>query len=433
MSKILSSIYERYEKMTNRMYLCIDLKTFYASVECQERGLDPFKTNLVVANPSRGKGAICLAITPKLKAMGIRNRCRLFEIPKQVEYQIAMPRMKLYIEYSANIYAIYLKYIAKEDIHVYSIDECFIEVTKYLKLYQMSPKQLARTIIDDVYQTTGIIATVGIGTNLYLAKIALDITAKHAPDNMGYLDEKIYQQTLWHHQPITDFWQIGSGIAKRLKKYNLYTMYDVAHFDQKLLYQEFGVTAKYLIDHAWGKEPTLIQDIKAYKPKSNSMSSSQILFEDYTYEEALLIVKEMVELKCLDLVDQHIVTNAISLTIGYSKESMKATGGSMGIDETTNSYTILVNYFTHLFKKTTNKAALIRRVAIGFHNLKEDIYESYTLFSDPVALEKEKQAQQAILKIKKKYGKNAIVKGMNLQEKATTKKRNKLIGGHNSE
>lgn len=419
--------------MTNRMYLCIDLKTFYASVECQERGLDPFKTNLVVANPSRGKGAICLAITPKLKAMGIRNRCRLFEIPKQVEYQIAMPRMKLYIEYSANIYAIYLKYIAKEDIHVYSIDECFIEVTKYLKLYQMSPKQLARTIIDDVYQTTGIIATVGIGTNLYLAKIALDITAKHAPDNMGYLDEKIYQQTLWHHQPITDFWQIGSGIAKRLKKYNLYTMYDVAHFDQKLLYQEFGVTAKYLIDHAWGKEPTLIQDIKAYRPKSNSMSSSQILFEDYTYEEALLIVKEMVELKCLDLVDQHIVTNAISLTIGYSKESMKATGGSMGIDETTNSYTILVNYFTHLFKKTTNKAALIRRVAIGFHNLKEDIYESYTLFSDPVALEKEKQAQQAILKIKKKYGKNAIVKGMNLQEKATTKKRNKLIGGHNSE
>lgn len=419
--------------MEDRIYLCIDLKTFYASVECRERNLDPMHTNLVVANPSTGKGAICLAITPKLKDMGIKNRCRLFEIPNDIKYIIAMPRMKLYIEYSANIYAVYLKYIAKEDIHVYSIDECFLDVTKYLKLYQLSAKQLAKKMIDDVFSTTGIIATVGIGTNLYLAKIALDITAKHTLDRMGYLNEQLYQETLWHHRPITDFWQVGRGIATRLEKHQMYTMYDVAHVNEKLLYQVFGINAEYLIDHAWGKEPILISDIKAYKPKSNSISSSQILHEDYQYAEALLIVKEMVEVKCLDLVDQHLVTNSISLTIGYSKETIKATGGTMKIDETTNSYHILLNYFIHLFTKTTNKTYPIRRVSIGFHNVKDELYESYNLFTDTKELQKEKQVQEAILKIKKKYGKNAIVKGMNLQKKATTRKRNTMIGGHNGE
>lgn len=419
--------------MEDRIYLCIDLKTFYASVECKERNLDPLQTNLVVANPSTGKGAICLAITPKLKAMGIRNRCRLFEIPNDVEYITAMPRMKLYIEYSANIYAVYLKYIAKEDIHVYSIDECFLDITKYLKLYHVTAKQLANKIMQDVFDTTGIIATAGIGTNLYLAKIALDITAKHAKDRMGYVNEQVYKETLWHHQPITDFWQVGRGIAKRLAKYHIYTMYDVAHTNPKLLYQEFGINAEYLIDHAWGKEPIGIPDIKAYKPKSNSISSSQILHDDYQYVEALLIVKEMVELKCLDLVDQHVVTDSISLTIGYSKEAIQATGGTMKIDETTNSYHILLKYFIHLYSKTTNKEYSIRRVSISFHNVRDEIYESYDLFTDTKELQKEKQVQEAILKIKKKYGKNAVVKGMNLQKKATTRKRNTLIGGHNGE
>ena len=264
--------------MEDRIFLCIDLKTFYASVECVERNLDPFNTNLVVADPSRGKGTICLAISPKLKAAGIKNRCRIYEIPEEIEYLVAKPRMKKYIEYSANIYAVYLKYIAKEDIHVYSIDECFLDITKYLKLYQLSAEGLAKKIVDDVLNTTGITATVGIGTNLYLAKVALDITAKHTKNNMGYLNEQLYQETLWYHQPLTDFWQIGKGISKRLNRLRIFNMYDLAHASESELYQEFGINAQYLIDHAWGKEPTLISDIKAYKPRSNSISSGQVLF-----------------------------------------------------------------------------------------------------------------------------------------------------------
>ena len=284
--------------MEDRIFLCIDLKTFYASVECVERNLDPFNTNLVVADPSRGKGTICLAISPKLKAAGIKNRCRIYEIPEEIKYIVAKPRMKKYIEYSANIYAVYLKYIAKEDIHVYSIDECFLDITKYLKLYQLSAEGLAKKIVDDVLSTTGITATVGIGTNLYLAKVALDITAKHTKNNMGYLNEQLYQETLWYHQPLTDFWQIGKGISKRLNRLRIFNMYDLAHASESELYQEFGINAQYLIDHAWGKEPTLISDIKAYKPRSNSISSGQVLFEDYNYDDGLLVVKEMVELKC---------------------------------------------------------------------------------------------------------------------------------------
>lgn len=419
--------------MEDRIYLCIDLKTFYASVECVERNLDPFNTNLVVADPSRGKGAICLAISPKMKELGIKNRCRIYEIPQQIEYLIVKPRMKKYIEYSAKIYGIYLKYVAKEDIHVYSIDECFLDITKYLKLYQLNAKKLAKKIIDEVLKITGITATVGIGTNLYLAKVALDITAKHAKDNMAYLDEGLYQKELWYHQPLTDFWQIGRGISKRLEKLRVFNMHDLASIDEKLLFKEFGINAQYLIDHAWGKEPTLISDIKAYKPKSNSISSGQVLFEDYSYDDGLLIVKEMVELKCLDLVDLHLVTNNISIHVGYSKHVIKSTGGSMKIGQITNSYHILISNFIYLYKKTTNPNYPIRKITISFNNLRNEIYESYDLFTDSKEIEKEKKVQEAILEIKKKYGKNAILKGMNLQNKATTQKRNKLIGGHNSE
>lgn len=419
--------------MEKRVYLCIDLKTFYASVECVERNLDPFNTNLVVADPSRGKGTICLAISPKLKMAGIKNRCRIYEIPDGIEYLVVKPRMKKYIEYSANIYAVYLKYIAKEDIHVYSIDECFLDVTKYLKLYQLNVEELAKKIVNDVLKTTGITATVGIGTNLYLAKVALDITAKHSKNNMGYLNERLYQETLWYHQPLTDFWQIGKGISKRLEQHGIFNMYDLAHSDKSTLYQEFGINAQFLVDHAWGKEPTLISDIKAYKPKSNSISSGQVLFEDYNYDDGLLIVKEMVELKCLELIDKHLVTNNITLRISYSKHAVKSTGGSLKINKITNSYQVLIENFNYLYRKTTNPNYLIRKITISFNDLKDEIFESTDLFTDYKKREKEKKIQETILEIKQKYGKNAILKGMNLQNKATTKIRNKLIGGHNGE
>ncbi|MFQ8706899.1 MAG: DNA repair protein [Thomasclavelia sp.] len=419
--------------MEKRVYLCIDLKTFYASVECVERNLDPFNTNLVVADPSRGKGTICLAISPKLKMAGIKNRCRIYEIPDGIEYLVVKPRMKKYIEYSANIYAVYLKYIAKEDIHVYSIDECFLDVTKYLKLYQLNVEELAKKIVNDVLKTTGITATVGIGTNLYLAKVALDITAKHSKNNMGYLNERLYQETLWYHQPLTDFWQIGKGISKRLEQHGIFNMYDLAHSDESTLYQEFGINAQFLVDHAWGKEPTLISDIKAYKPKSNSISSGQVLFEDYNYDDGLLIVKEMVELKCLELIDKHLVTNNITLRISYSKHAVKSTGGSLKINKITNSYQVLIENFNYLYRKTTNPNYLIRKITISFNDLKDEIFESTDLFTDYQKREKEKKIQETILEIKQKYGKNAILKGMNLQNKATTKIRNKLIGGHNGE
>ena len=258
----------------DRVYLCIDFKTFFASVECAERGLDPFCTNLVVADTSRGKGTICLAITPQMKMLGIKNRCRLFEVPENVKYIAAMPRMQKYIEYAANIYAIYLKYFAKEDIHVYSIDESFIEITHYLKMYKMKSIELAQLIMKEVYDTCGISSACGIGTNLYLAKIALDIMAKHSTNNIGWLTEERYKKELWHHRPLSDFWQIGNGIERRLKKHGILDMYDIAHTNPKILYKEFGVNAEFLIDHSLGIEPCTIADIKAYKPKSNSICNS---------------------------------------------------------------------------------------------------------------------------------------------------------------
>lgn len=416
-----------------RTYLCIDLKCFYASVECAARGLDPFETCLVVADPKRGDGAICLAISPKMKQLGIQNRCRVFDIPKTLSYITALPRMRLYMETSADIYEVYLKYISKDDIHVYSIDEAFLDVTNYLQLYQMTPSQLANVITQDIYKQTGITATVGIGTNLYLAKVALDISAKHSPTHMAFLDEDTYKKTLWHHQPLTDFWQVGRGIAKRLKKFGIMNMYDVAHCPEKLLYNEFGVNAEYLIDHAHGIEPTTIADIKLYQPKSNSLSSNQILFEDYSYEDASLVLKEMVEQGVLNLIEKRLVTNHIGLHIGYSKDSTKATGGSMKLSVKTNSYKQLYDQFQQLYERTTNRNHLIRSMGISFGNVVDEEQATYDLFTDMDALKKEKQLQLTVLDIKHKYGKNSVLKGMNLLEKATTVKRNSLIGGHNAE
>lgn len=416
-----------------KAYLCIDLKTFFASVECVERKLDPFAVNLVVADPSRGKSALCLAVSPKMKEQGVHNRCRIFEIPDNISYITAMPRMNLYMQYSADIYGIYLKYISREDIHVYSIDEAFLDVSEYLQMYSVSAKELARMILQDIYTTTGITATVGIGTNLYLAKIALDITAKHAKDNMGILDEQLYRETLWHHKPVSDFWQVGRGISKRLEKYSVADMYDIAHMDERILYREFGVNAEYLIDHAWGREPTTIKEIKAYKSKSNSLSNSQILFEDYNYEEALLVLKEMVELNVQNLVESHRITDHIGLYIGYSARNVKATGGSRKLSNVTNSYAYLRNAFIELYRETVNRQELVHMLSISFGNVVDEMYETYDLFTDFNALEKEKKLQLTLLNIKHKFGKNAVIKGMNLLNKATAISRNKLVGGHNAE
>lgn len=415
------------------MYICVDLKSFYASVECVERGLDPFKTKLVVADKTRGNGTITLAVTPLMKELGVSSRSRIYEIPKNIDYIKAQPRMNLYIKYSADIYGIYLKYIAKEDIHVYSVDEAFMDVTNYTSMYNKTPRQIAKMITDDIFETYGICATAGIGTNLFLTKIALDITAKHVPDHVGYLDEDEFKRLIWHHKPITDIWNIGPGIARRLAKYECYDLYDVAHLDEKILYKEFGINALYLIDHSHGIEPCTIADIKAYKPKTNSLSFGQALFKDTEYEDAKLILKEMVELGVLDLVDKGLVTNLLSINIGYTKNTIRGTGCSMKIPETTDSYKKILPYILDMFIKTTNKNTYIRRIGIGFGNTVSNKYRSVDLFTEIGSDKKEESLQHTILNIKKRYGKNAVLKGMNLQEEGTTIKRNKLVGGHNAE
>lgn len=416
-----------------RYYICIDLKTFFASVECVLRGLDPFKTNLVVADPSRGKGAICLAISPALKNMGIRNRCRLFEIPDDIKYITAMPRMKKYMEFSTRIYSIYLRYISKEDIHPYSIDEMFLDVTNYLELYNTTPEKIAKALLNKIYDELGLTATAGIGTNLFLCKIALDIKAKKNKTNIAFLDEETFQKELWDHNPLSDFWQIARGIETRLNKLGLYTMRDVANANEEVLYKEFGVNAEILIDHSKGIEPVTISDIKNYKTKSHSISQSQILFEDYEYKKARLIVKEMVEVLSFKLIDEGLVTSHISLFIGYSKDTIKPTGGSMKINICTNVYSKLLPYFLELFDKTTNPNYLIRRVGISFGNVISEDLEYFNLFIEPKEVYKERKLQQTISDIKKKYGKSSVIKAMNLEDGATTLKRNKLIGGHNAD
>ena len=419
--------------MDERMYLCIDLKSFYASVECVERGLDPMTTNLAVADPERSEKTICLAISPSMKALGIKNRCRVFQIPKNVKYIMAPPRMKLYIDYSAEIYAVYLKYIAKEDIHVYSIDEAFLDVTHYLSLYQLTPKELAVKIMADIKKTTGITATAGIGTNLYLAKVALDITAKHVKDNIGYLDEKRYQKELWNHRPLTDFWRVGAGTEKRLGSMGIYTMGDVAHADEDWLYRMFGVDAELLIDHAWGRESTTMEDIKEYKPKSSSISSGQVLSRDYSFVECELIVKEMTDAICLDLVDKGMATQSLTLMVGYSNEiGMRPAKGTVSMREMTNSYRIILPYVLELYGRIVRKDKPIRRLSVTCNSVVNEAYEQYDLFTDYAALERERKLQKTALEIKRKFGKNALIRGMDLQEAGTTIERNQQIGGHKS-
>ena len=418
--------------MQGRIYFVIDMKTFFASVECAERGLDPFSTNLVVADETRGKGAICLAITPKLKGLGIHNRCRLFEIPKDIEYIIAKPRMKKYIEYASEIYGIYLKYVSKNDIHVYSIDECFIDVTDYLKMYKMRAKPFALKLMNEIKETLHIPSTVGIGTNMYLAKIALDITAKHSQDFIGWLDEEKYKQKLWHHTPITDFWQVSIGTQNRLQKYNIVDMYGVAHADENLLYSEFGVNAELLIDHAWGRESCTIEDIKKYKTKSKSISHSQILHKDYNTEDARTVVHEMIQSGCYELYKQGYVTQLIHLYIGYGDDT-KSSKGSTRLNITTNLYAFIIDYVDKLFDNIVNKNKPIRRIGVDFCDLLDKKYEQYDFFTDIKKVERDKKVVESVLKVQEKFGKNAVIKGIDLKENATQIERNTLIGGHNGE
>lgn len=419
--------------MEERMYLCIDLKSFYASVECVERGLNPMITNLAVADPERGNGTVCLAISPAMKALGIKNRCRVYQIPKNVEYIMASPRMKLYIEYSADIYAVYLKYIAKEDIHVYSIDEAFLDVSHYLSLYQMTAWELALQIMADIKATTGITATAGIGTNLYLAKVALDITAKHVEENIGYLDEKLYRQNLWNHKPITDFWRVGEGTAKRLESVGIMTMADIALADEKMLYNMIGIDAELLIDHAWGRESTTMEDIKSYQPKSSFLSSSQVLARDYSFEEGKIIVKEMTDALCIDMSDKGLVTQSFSLTVGYSnKVELKADTGTVSINVATNYYNVVIPYLIGLYERIAKKDKPIRKVIVSCNNVKKENYAQYDMFTDYAVLEKEQKLQKAVLEIKHRYGKNAIIRGIDLLEAGTAIERNQQIGGHKS-
>jgi hypothetical protein len=417
----------------NKIYLCIDLKSFYASVECVERGWDPLTARLVVADPERSEKTICLAVSPALKQMGVPNRCRVFQIPKEIPYKMAPPRMQLYIDYAAEIYGVYLKYIAKEDIQVYSIDEAFLDVTDYLHLYQMTAVELGRKIMQDILDTTKIPAACGVGTNLYLAKVALDILAKHETDRIAYLDEARYREKLWKHKPLTDFWRVGRGTVERLSNMGICTMEEIAHARESLLYKSFGIDAELLIDHAWGREPVTIADIKAYRPKNTSFSSGQVLPRDYEYEEGVLVVKEMADLLCLDLVDQGLVTSHISLVIGYSNQKcFEPAKGSTTLRSATNSNRRLLSYVEQLYRRIVRPGAYIRRITLTYTGVMTEDYQQFDLFSNPEETEKDVKAQRAAISIKQRYGRNAILKGMNLEESATTIERNGQIGGHKS-
>ena len=499
--------------MSEKVYIAIDLKSFYASVEARERGLDPMSVNLVVADPTRTEKTICLAVSPSLKSYGISGRARMFELIQQVksanylrrmkapqkkftgksydanklnsnpsleiDYIVSPPRMSLYIEYSTRIFDVYLRYVAPEDIHVYSIDEVFIDATKYLKLHKMSAHDFARMLIKEVLAETGVTATAGIGTNLYLCKVAMDITAKHIPADkdgvrIAELDEMSYREKLWDHRPLTDFWRVGRGITEKLEKHGMLTMGDVALCsikNENLLYRLFGINAELLIDHAWGWEPCTISEIKAYKPQTNSISTGQVLQMPYDFEKAKLITREMADNLSLDLVEKKLATSQLVLVIGYDIENLTDIGrrkayageiktdfygrevpkharGTANIGRKTSSTRLITDAVTELFEKTVDKNLLIRRINLTACNvirecdvINEEAPEQLSFFEDyeekerkkaelENALDRERRMQDALIEIKQKYGKNAILKGMNYKDGATARDRNKQIGGH---
>jgi len=417
-----------------RQCLCIDLKSFYASVECVERGLDPMTTRLVVADPERTDKTICLAVSPALKEMGVKNRCRVFEIPDGIDYIKAPPRMQKYIDYAAEIYGVYLKYVSADDIHVYSIDEVFMDVTDYLSLYKISSKELALKIMNDVYKTVGVRATCGIGTNLYLAKIALDVTAKHAEDFIGVLDEKTFIDTMWTHRPLTDFWRIGKGTAKKLEERYIFTMGDIARVPEDLLYKWFGIDAELLIDHAWGREPTTIKDIKNYNSKTNCLTSGQVLMRDYSFLEGEIIVKEMIEALCDEMLIKGLCTDSITMSVGYSNSlKIDFARGSGTVAVKTNASALLIPTAVNLYRRIVNPTIPIRRINIVFNRVtKESPIIQLDVFEDNIKAENCKIIQKTLIEIKNKYGKNSILKCSSLQEAATARERNRQIGGHKS-
>lgn len=418
----------------DRTYICIDLKSFYASVECAERGLDPFTTNLVVADPDRSKGTICLAITPAMKALGVHNRCRVYEIPEGLEYITAVPRMQLYIDYSAHIYNTYLHYISRDDIHVYSIDECFLDVTDYLKLYHLTAREMALTLIGAVMQETGITSSAGIGTNLYLAKIAMDISAKHRDDHIGILDEYSYRKSLWDHRPLTDFWQLGSGTQRTLARYGIYTMGDIARMSlthDEFLYRLFGINAELLIDHAWGYEPCTMKEIHSYRTKSSSLSSGQVLMRNYSFDEALVILREMTDQLILELVEKALETDTISLAISYDhRAGLCSCHKSMKLRTHTSSAYKILPAMESVYYEIADRYTGIRRICIAFSRLIPEGCMQLDLFTDPYLLEKEKSVQNACISIRERFGKNAILKGSNLLSCSTVRERHSQIGGH---
>jgi len=413
-----------------RFYLCIDMKTFYASVECAERGLNPFETKLAVADLSRGNGALCLAISPKLKALGVKNRCRIYEIPKSISYEAVPPRMQLYIEYAADIYAIYLKYFRPEDIHVYSIDESFIDVTSYLRVYKTDAVSLAKKLMDEIAETKHIPSTAGVGTNLFLAKIALDISAKHSKEHIAFLDEAIFKETLWEHRPITDFWQISGGTARRLERIGISTMRGIAECPQELMYKTFGINAELLIDHAWGRESCLMEDIKSYKAKSHSVSFSQILPKDYTFEQARVVASEMLLNGCQELMKRKLITQRIWLGVGYSRDVLPMSHGSVKLTSAAQAYSQLRPFFMGLFDRVAVRDVPIRRLGICFEDVCDEDCEGYDFFTDRESVEREKSRERAVLALKDKYGRNAVLRGTNFLDGATQRERNGMIGGH---
>lgn len=416
--------------MEEPTFYCIDMKTFYASVECAERQLNPFETDLVVADVTRGKNALCLAISPRMKARGIHNRCRLSDIPGDVRYEIAPPRMKLYVDYAAEIYGLYLDYFDPADIHVYSIDESFIDATKYLKTYRSQPVEFAKFLMNKIAERLHIPSTAGVGTNLYLAKIALDITAKHARDHAGYLNETLFMEQLWDHTPITDFWQIASGTAARLASHGIYTMRGIAGAPEQLMYKLFGVNAELMIDHAYGRESCTIADIKAYRSKSNSVSFSQILPRDYSFDEARTVMTEMLINGARELMKRRVITQKVWVGIYYSRDVLPPDDASRKLIRATALVSELKQAALSAFDTAARRDVPIRRLAIAFLDVCDEGCEGYDLFCDFTAIEKERAAERAVLEITEHYGKNAVLRGINLKEGATQRERNEMIGGH---
>lgn len=413
-----------------RTYFCIDMKSFYASVECAERGYNPFETNLVVADLTRSVNTLCLAVTPKMKSLGVKNRCRIADIPKGIRYEAAPPRMGLYIQYAADIYSIYLDYIDPKDIHVYSIDESFIDATDYIKLYNTDAFGFAKLLMGEIESRCHIPSTAGIGTNLYLAKIALDITAKHAKDHIGYLDEKLYAETLWHHRPITDFWMIAQGTAGRLARYGVYDMYGITQLPEELLYRTFGKDAELMIDHAWGRETCLMKDIKNYRSKTKSVSFSQILPRNYTYDDARTVMHEMVLNGALEMMKRKVIARKVSIFVGYASNAVPTSSGSTKLDAATNVGAFIAGDVLELYDRIADRNAAIRRLGLSFDNVCDEGCEGYSLFTDFDAVERKTKVERAVLGVRERYGKNAALKAVNFLPEGTQRERNGFIGGH---